>query len=440
MNCIPGMGENRTAAASGIRRHLAVVILTAAAVIPSACDAPASDLAMTTDNRSRLYQLDYVVTPKPALGGVIVELTLRQPQRLLRELDMRLAGIDVSSIVADGKLSRAGNRLVWHPPTKGGVIRWFASVNHERSEGAYDAYMSASWALFRNEDIIPPARTRTLKGARSVTRLKFELPPGWSSTTQYYGRNNDYRIENPERRFDQPTGWVLLGKLGKRNDDIEGIRVIVAGPVEQSVRRLDMLALLHWTLPELRRILPDFPRRLTIISAADPMWHGGLSAPKSLFIHADIPLISENGTSVLLHELLHAGLRLRADAGADWIIEGLAEYYGLELLRRSHTISARRHATAIEGLRDWGGKVTNLCQKQSTGATTARATVIFHNLDTELRQYDDGNMNYNLDDLVANLRTNNARVTVQSLQDAAVQLIGSLPAALETSNLPGCAE
>ena len=406
----------------------------------SAFDTAAQESASQAEAPSRIYQVDYLVTPKPALGGVIVELTLRQPRRLLRELSMRLGDIDFSSVTADGDLRRVGDRLVWHPPAEGGVLRWFVPVNHMRSEAAYDAYMHSAWALFRNEDIIPSARTRTLKGATSRTRLKFKLPHGWSSTTQYYGRTEEYRIRDHARRFDQPTGWVLLGKLGVRVEDIEGTRVKVAGPVGHSVRRLDMLALLHWTLPELKRILPDFPRRLTIISAADPMWRGGLSGPTSLFVHAGLPLISENATSALLHEVLHIGLGLQASDGSDWIIEGLAEYYGLELLRRSHSISNDRHAAAIASLRDWGADVRNLCKKQSTGDVTARATVIFYSLDLELQQFEGTNGAYGLDELLLELISKNSRVSVQSLQNAATQLLGSLPETLEITNLPGCVD
>src|SRR5690606_21947056 len=134
-----------------------------------------------------------------------------------------------------------------------------------------------------------------------------------------------------------PTGWIVLGHLGVRYDTISGIRTKVAGPVNQGVRRMDMLALLRWTLPELLRILPDFPHRLTIVSAGDPMWRGALSAPQSLYLHAERPLISENGTSTLLHEVVHVGLGVGAGHGADWVVEGLAEYYSLEMLRRSGT-------------------------------------------------------------------------------------------------------
>lgn len=438
MICIPGTGYFRIAwppRSNGCYRILAVIATLVLSL--SAVAAMAANQDDDPVDRSRVYQVTYTVTPKPNRGGVIVELRLRQPRRLLRELNMAMGSIDASSLMADGDLILEGDRIVWHPPENGGELRWFIPVNHIRSRGEYDAYMSSAWSLFRSEDIIPSARTRTLRGSRSETRLKFKLPRGWSSTTQYFGRNNDYAINNPARRFDQPAGWVLLGKIGVRYENIQGTRVIVAGPVGHSVRRLDMLALLQWNLPELRRIIPDFSRRLTIISAAGPMWRGGLSAPSSLFMHAGIPLISENGTSALLHEVLHIALGLRAGDGADWIIEGLAEYYGLELLRRSHSISVRRHAAAITSLQDWGGRVKNLCRSQSTGATTARATVIFHALDQELRQHEESN--YSLDDVLLKLTDLKSRVTVEDLRDAAAELTGSPLGSIDSNNLPGCA-
>ena len=50
----------------------------------------------------------------------------------------------------------------------------------------------------------------------------------------------------------------------------------------------------HMAGMSLSRLLPDFPDRLTVVSATGPMWRGGLSAPASLYIHADLPLISDS--------------------------------------------------------------------------------------------------------------------------------------------------
>src|SRR3546814_3722824 len=86
----------------------------------------------------------------------------------------------------------------------------------------------------------------------------------------------------------------------------------------------------------------DLPRKVLIVSAGDPMWHGGLSGPRSLFVHADRPLISENGSSTLMHEMVHVVTGLRAVSGDDWIVEGIAEYYSMVLINRSGMLSDAR--------------------------------------------------------------------------------------------------
>ena len=51
-----------------------------------------------------------------------------------------------------------------------------------------------------------------------------------------------------------------MGRLGVRRETLAGVRVAIAGPEGHDVRRMDMLALLSWTLPELVAILPSkFP-------------------------------------------------------------------------------------------------------------------------------------------------------------------------------------
>ena len=440
MNFIPGPGKAWHSAPGNARMLSVSMALLTIYLILSACESPASDLDGGLTASELSYQVEYLISPRPTLGGALIEMKIRQPRSLLREVDMQLGEIDADSIGADGDLESDGIRLRWSPPEDGGALRWFVPIASIRSEGAYDAYIDHSFSLFRFEDLIPPTRTRTVKGAASNTQVKFVLPDGWSSTTQYFGRDQEYSINKPESRFDRPSGWVVMGDLGVRNEDIADTRVIVAAPVGHGARRLDVLALLQWTLPELKRILPEFPDRLTVVSAAGPMWRGGLSAPASLYIHADLPLISENATSTLLHEVMHIGLDLRAEEGDDWIIEGLAEYYGLELLRRSNSISTSRYLAAIENLRDWGSNVDHLCSKQSTGPVTARATTIFYALDAELRSNSGKDVDYRLDDLLPILRAEGTKVTIGSLRNAAIQLAGFLPTAIESKNLPGCTE
>ena len=418
MNCIPSF---RVCALS-----VAALLLTACGTQVADPDAPADPLR---------YRVEYVVKPNPPEGSVAVSMRVSQSRSLLRQLTMRIDS-RVSGLDADGDLVVEQDRALWTPPEFGGTLTWTVQVPHRRNGDGYDAWLGADFGLFRAEDIIPRARSRTLKGAQSETWLRFELPGEWSAVTQYFDDSGRTHIDNPERRFDQPTGWIVAGDLGVRREQIAGVRVAVAGPVDHNVRRMDTLAMLNWTLPELGRLLPELPPRLTIVSAGDPMWRGGLSAPQSLFLHAERPLISENATSALLHELMHMSLGIKAREGYDWIVEGLAEYYSLQLLQRSGTISQTRYAAAQAHLADWAQQADTLCKSYSSGATTALAVGVLTSLNKEISDATEGERS--LDDAVRELLAIDGRIDADALADVAEQIIGSKPDTLHSSNLPGC--
>jgi len=377
-----------------------------------------------------VYRLHYEVVLEPLRGTAQASVTLDQRRHLLREARFSLSGRRWTAFSGDGKIERRNDKLVWHPPETGGTLRWQVAPDHRRGEG-YDARMESGWAMFRGEDAFPAAATRTLKGAVSRSTLSIDAPRGWSVVTPYRKEDGRYVIVNDERRFDRPTGWMVAGDLGVRRDTIAGVRVTVAGPVDQGVRRVDMLALLNWTLPEVVRLVPAFPDRLTLVSAGDPMWRGALSAPNSLYIHADRPLISENGTSTLLHELMHIALGRDTVRGDDWILEGLAEYYSIELLRRTGTVTPRRSRATLQDLARWGEESDGLRRRHSTGATTARAVGVFAELDREIRDRTEGGRS--LDDVLARLADGDGRLDLDELRAAAEALIGAPPRSLDSA-------
>ena len=401
MNCI-------SAFAQFFRRWTLPVV----AGLVAACGIPASESADRAGTRE--YSLHYTLAPDPRTSTVQVSLRLRQPFDLVREISF-----PVSSDISD---------------VGGGTLDWRVVVHNPRGKDTFDALLNAQWGLFRAEDVIPRARTRTLKGALSRTTLAFDLPAGWSVITEYSARDLPIVVDREDRRYDEPAGWMAMGDLGVRRETIAGTRVAIAAPQGHAVRRMDMLALLNWTLPELNAILPDALPRLTIVSAGSPMWRGGLSAPASFFLHASRPLISENGTSSLLHEVMHTALGLRPLPNHDWIVEGLAEYYSIELLRRGKAITARRATTAFERQAEWADQADTLCAVHSTGASTALAVTLLRNLNEEIATKTDGESS--LDTLLPVLANNT--VDLAKLRAAVEDLIGSSPDALHSDNLPGC--
>ncbi len=412
--------------------------LVPAFALATACGLPVEDSAADTGDADAFqYALHYDIAPDARRGEFRLALKVRQPSHLLREVRFNFDPKRLRDFEADGELDVEDGGLRWFVPASGGTLRWTAAGRQQRGDNGYDAWLDDGWGLLRAERLIPRAETRTRKGAHSKTTFQFELPGDWSAVTQYPQRDGRFLVDNPERRYDEPSGWMVLGRLGVRIDTIAGTRVLVAAPEGSGLRRLDILAFLNWTLPEVGRLVETMPPRLTVVGAGEPMWRGGLSASDSLYLHADRPLISENGTSTLLHEVMHVALGVRSEPGFDWIVEGLAEYYSLELLRRAGGLSAPRFARALDMQRNWSKDADILCRDPSTGPRTARAVIVLAELDQEIRRAS-GNER-SLDDLTARLLASpSQRLDLDVLLEAAETLLGEPPDSLASDKLPGC--
>ena len=83
---------------------------------------------------------------------------------------------------------------------------------------------------------------------------------------------------------------------------------------------------------------------------------------------------------------MHVATSKSSAAGDDWIVEGLAEYYGLEILRRTGGIGERRFGNAMATLEAWADREDGRLADPSTGADTARAVLLFHALAMELME------------------------------------------------------
>ena len=207
------------------------------------------------------------------------------------------------------------------------------------------------------------------------------------------------------------------------------MRVAVAAPRGAGVHRNDLLAFVNALGPQMERAFGELPPRLLLVQAGDPMWRGGLSGPRSLYLHADRPLLSGNGTSTPAHELVHVVTRLRGAEHDDWIVEGLAEYYAIELPHRAGLLSASRRKKALAWMRERGAPVERLHTNRSQDRATARAVTLFAALDAELRAASDGKRD--LDDVVRRLIPQR-EISREALRDAARSVLGKPAKSLQT--------
>jgi hypothetical protein len=348
----------------------------------------------------------------------VATITLSQHRAIVKVLDFNAPSAKYSQAVGDGEVQVRNDRILWTPPAAGGTLSYRVQIDSVRGD-AYDAKHDPDWILMRLGDLFPAAKARTLKGAQSNSSLVLHGPQSWSFESRYGSvKDKTKAVPASGRNFNRPTGWLVGGKLGTRRDNIGGRNVVVSAPVGHGLRRLDTMAFLRWTLPEVARVFPTLPRHLLIAGAPDAMWRGGLSAPGSLYLHKDRPLVSENGTSTLLHELIHLGNVHSAAQQADWIVEGIAEYYSLLILKRSGGISEKRFQQTIERLRSWVEKDGGRLAEPSKGVDTAAAVLTLHALAAELQIHGS-----HIDHLVTRL-TRTDVISRTALVEITTQLLG----------------
>lgn len=336
---------------------------------------------------AKKVDLDYHVKLLPQSDQAEVRVSLSQGSAV-RSLDFELGRDgDYSDFKADGQWKVSGHRGLWQPSADKASLTYRVRLSHARKPGIYETRMTPDWALFRGEDLVPTAHLDQQDGVELVSRLVFELPTGWKSVETAWPRigKHTFRINNVSRLFDRPTGWMLAGNLGSRRVRLGETDVTVASPKGQAMRRMDVLTLLTFVWPQVEAAFPRHPAKLLIVGASDPMRRGAFSARDSVYLNSRTPLVSENGSSPLIREVVHAIGRFSDHDASDWISEGLAEYYAIELLRRGGGITDERYAAIQARLTREGKNVTSLRGEHVSGATVARAVVVMQELDREIR-------------------------------------------------------
>jgi hypothetical protein len=390
--------------------------------------------AVATASARTDYEIDYTVSFLPEDKAADVTMEVRPDTGRAKRFTFTMDAALYTDIEGDGGITVDGNRVEWTVPEHGGHFRYrYGPIDHRRNGAGYDARITADWTILRGDDLFPTGKVLLSKGADSRTRLHFELPEGWTMVDTGFGRighSDSFVVTNPETRFDRPVGWIIAGSVGNRFERIAGVELSVAAPKGSAMHRSDILAFCSWILPEVQRAFDEMPNKVLIAGADDPMWRGALSGPNSIYLHSGRPLISGNNTSTLVHELVHIVTGIRDEEGYDWIPEGLAEFYAVELLHRSGGMTDERYRKVRDFMQEWSADVETLRAKDSTGPRTARAVLFFHELDAEIRARTDNDKD--LDDVVR-LLMQERRVDADDLREASQSVAGG---ELETLRSP----
>jgi len=176
------------------------------------------------------------------------------------------------------------------------------------------------------------------------------------------------------------------------------------------------------TMPLLADLLGPPPPRMLIVSAPDPMWHGGLSGEDSFFVNSRIRLRSPDRTSTYLHELFHIWQPFKPGPDGRWIAEGLAEYYSLALPFRAGRMSARTFARGLALFDRYGRWDLDLARTRIPAALNNSAPLVLHSIDQAVRRTTGGHRS--LDDVVRLLAHARGDLTTASLLSAVNRTAG----------------
>lgn len=130
-----------------------------------------------------------------------------------------------------------------------------------------------------------------------------------------------------------------------------------------------------------------------------------------------------------MHELVHVFTRINDTDNSDWISEGIAEFYAIELVRRAGGMSDYRYEAVRKKLLKWSKPVKSLRTEQSTGPVTARAVILLQDLDQEIRKQSKNQRS--IDDVTRGLMRMD-KVSTKDFIEICESILGQKSAVLDT--------
>ncbi len=389
---------------------------------------PLMSQAADSETPRQTFSIDYIVTiPHAGATTAQVRWELAGIEEIER-LTLRFPDTGASEITGSGQLVRHDNHVVWTPSKPYAHLSYTIELNHVRgTQHRFDSYATDSWIVTRARQLFPiihmEAKERNGVTPKSRARLIFRLPKGWQSIAALPKEAPDvFRLADPAQILDRPFGWYVLGHFTVDRQEIAGIMVSIARVPGVTSDPAETFRFLGATLPMMQRILTSAPERILIANAPDPMWRGGISSRNSFYMHAGRPLRTADRTSPYLHEFFHVLQPFRSAPDSDWLIEGLAEFYSLELQRRAGLLDERKFFKGLQLFERYGLWNVDLRRQRDNAATNNSAPLVLYSLDQRIQRATAGRKR--LDDVVHELARSRTSVDTAKFQDLAGKVAG----------------
>ncbi|MHB8604077.1 MAG: M1 aminopeptidase family protein [Thermoplasmatota archaeon] len=298
---------------------LALVVTSSALVV-----------AQPTAGAAKVVHWDYQVdATDPASGAIRVTIQLSGVKDLVDHIDFltatgtynvtNVSGVGTSNVTPVAQ----GYRLTVKEDVE--AITFVVAVDKVATRAnEFNAYMDASWGLFRSEAFAIGYSYSYVVGTPFTwnASIGFTLPSGWAVEAPWAHTSATTFTLAPGETL--PRGYVVVGPF-------KTVSASGGGKTFRYVKLGSDLSYANDVFPFLEKVTPYYANvygdaadaNVLVVSAPKPMFTGGLGAPDSLYVN------DESDIRTLAHEYAHVWQLFGSDTNAGratiWINEGDAE-------------------------------------------------------------------------------------------------------------------
>ena len=300
----------------------------------------------------RYYDVAYRAHFRPEAGVVDMEIAVsgeRLPSRIVLHVDSRRH----KKFTSTDPLQIEPSHVTWQPRGHASRLRYQFVVDHERAPQHYDSRMTADWAIFRAEKMVPRASVTAAQEPAIACDAGVRAAAGLGRRDAVrIGRRSALQVDDPDAPFRS------AGRLDARRQDRQPQR-----EDRQACRRRRRRAGWrqratpgHAGVPQVHAAAPGGGLSAVAATSADRLGRRPDVARRTVGARFDVPALRPTADQREPHQ--HAAAR--AGARRAWAFaatkkatgssKGLPSIYSLETLRRSGGISEQRYKQALKRL------------------------------------------------------------------------------------------
>ena len=266
------------------------------------------------------------------------------------------------------------------------------------------SYSTKNWAVTDTTSLFPSLSFAKYPHANFRFILYFDIPPTWKVVSEME-KIGEREYRSYYSGIVKPEGIIGMGDFEIFEKEGYGKRFVLARYGKSPADPEDVLEMFIKLTPTLSEMTDsDVGEKIVIINAPKPMYVG-FAKSDSIFVNVEDPVLGDGSRSVYAHEYVHLFQKWygtygidKKNGNAEWIKEGIAEYYSSKALLDAGYITEDEHT---EFLKDYYYKSEKFRSESLSNTTRendmpiyVKGTVIIWKLDNLIYEITGGKKDF----------------------------------------------